>query len=130
MTEPSISQRRLQADIETVWTAISDPASLGEWLGGVLDIEVAEGAEGTIRFDRSEPEAATAVVLIESVEPPYRLVFRWASPVDAPTEVSIELTPQSDEFDEPVTVTDIRVVEQPIVSGTASRHAAQAMAMA
>lgn len=116
MTDAVTTERDLDADPATVWEAISEPDRLGQWLDAAVDVDISEGSEGTIVFgDGEEP----AVVLVETVEEGERLVFRWASTVDAPTEVSIEL--------EPITTgTRVRVIERVIPQGVASPHAARA----
>lgn len=116
MTEPVTTERDLDADPAEVWEAISEPGRLGEWLGADVDVEICEGSEGTIVFDdRAEP----SVVLIETVDEGERLVFRWATTVDAPTEVSIEIEPS-------IMGTRVRVIERMIPSGVGSRHVAEA----
>ncbi len=118
MTDTVTTERDLATDPATVWEAISEPAKLGDWLDAEVDVEISEGSEGTIVFgDRNE----SSVVLIETVDEGKRLVFRWATSIEAPTEVSIEI--------EPITTgTRIRVVERMILLGQSSRHAASAQA--
>ncbi len=116
MIETVTTERDLDADPATVWEAISEPERLGAWLDADVDVEIAEGSEGTIVFgDGTEP----SVVLVEKVDEGQRLVFRWATAVEAPTEVSIEI--------EPITTgTRIRVIERLIPQGAASRHRSEA----
>lgn len=118
MIDTVTTERDLAADPATVWEAISEPAKLGDWLDAEVDVEISEGSEGTIVFgDRNE----SSVVLIETVDEGKRLVFRWATSIEEPTEVSIEI--------EPITTgTRIRIVERMIPLGQASQHAASAQA--
>ncbi len=118
MTETVTTERDLDADPATVWEAISEPEQLGAWLDADVDVEISEGSEGTIVFgDGTGP----SVVLVETVDEGERLVFRWATAVEAPTEVSIEI--------EPITTgTRIRVIERSIPQGAASRHRSEASA--
>lgn len=118
MTDAVTTERDLDADPSTVWEAISEPDQLGLWLGGDVDVDIAAGSEGTIVFDDgTEP----AVVLVETVDEGERLVFRWATTIDVPTEVSIEI-------EEISTGTRIRVKERLVSQGEASPHVAEAMA--
>lgn len=120
MSETVTTERDLDADPADVWEAISEPEQLGQWLDADVDVDITEGSEGTIRFGE---EAEPSIVLIETVDEGKRLIFRWATTVEAPTEVSIEIKPIS-------TGTRIRVVERTIQHGTASRHSARAAAHA
>jgi len=118
MSESVTTERYLEADPATVWEAISQPERLGDWLDAAVDVEISEGSEGTIVFrDRGEP----SVVLVETVDEGKRLVFRWATSTEAPSEVSIDI--------EPITTgTRIRVIERLLPQGQVSRHSAAACA--
>ena len=122
--DPAITERELDASPPAVWEAIVNPERLAEWLGATIEIgdgdnaELRPGDEGTIRFDDDGDES---FVLIEEVEPEHRLAFRWASPKQIPTEVSIELTPTR-------SGTRILIVEQPLPFGRTSRHVASSLA--
>lgn len=112
------TSRDLDAPPSTVWDAIVDPDRLGQWLGGDVDVEISEGSEGTIDFGKDDEPA---VVLIETVDENERLVFRWATTVAAPTEVTIGLEPTRHG-------TRITVVERAIPNGESSPSIAEASA--
>lgn len=118
MTETVTTERDLDADPATVWEAITEPERLGQWLDADVDVDISEGSEGTITLGDTGDRS---VVLVETVDEGERLVFRWATATEAPTEVSIDIAPTT-------TGTRIRVVERMVPQGTASRHAASASA--
>lgn len=74
-----------------VWRALTEPETMGEWLGRPVEFTLEPGAEGTIG-DRADAANVT-VLVVEEVDHERRLVFRWASAVDAPTVVELDLRP-------------------------------------
>lgn len=71
-----------------VWRAISDSAEFGRWFGAEFDGPFIAGTRlaGRIRPTAVDAEVAALqaphagtpfVVLVEAVEPPHRLAFRW-----------------------------------------------------
>ena len=66
-----------------VWEELIDPQRLGEWFGAEVEGEVGEGE--LVRFDERR-------AVVERVEAPRRLVFRWLPTIDeAPSRVEIEI---------------------------------------
>jgi len=61
------TETEFDADPADVWRALTEPESMGEWLG--------------------QP------VVVEEVDEQRRLVFRWASATEAPTVVELDLRP-------------------------------------
>lgn len=60
-------ETEFDAEPSEVWRALTEPESMGEWLG--------------------QP------VVVEEVDDERRLVFRWASATEAPTIVELDLRP-------------------------------------
>ncbi len=77
-------EREFDADAGRLWEAIADPDQLREWWDA--DIPASPGADGVA----NEPDGA-AYIHVEEVDPPRRLVFRWASELDAPTRVELDV---------------------------------------
>lgn len=75
----------LPASQKDVWEEVIDPSRLGEWFGADVDGELSEGE--LVRFATPDGERR---VVVERVEPPRRLVFRWLPTLDeAPSRVEI-----------------------------------------
>jgi uncharacterized protein YndB with AHSA1/START domain len=66
--EVSISSPR-----EKVWEALTDPVQLAAWFGGEVEIDPRPG--GPVRF--RGPGRAERRGLVEEVDAPRRLIFRW-----------------------------------------------------
>jgi uncharacterized protein YndB with AHSA1/START domain len=58
---------------EQVWEAVIDPARLGMWLGGELDVTLRPGGRGGFR----SPDGAARRVMVLGVEDGHELSFRW-----------------------------------------------------
>lgn len=63
------------APIERVWRAITSADELARWFGDIAEIDLTVG--GSARFGWSD-HGRTFEAVIEAVEPPARLAFRWA----------------------------------------------------
>lgn len=91
----------LPASPDEVWAELIDPDRLGEWFGAEVDGDVSEGE--ILRFG---PRRA----VVERVEPPRRLVFRWLPTSDEPAsrvEIDVDEMPDG---------SIVRVVERRIAS--------------
>lgn len=75
MTEPIATIIELHAPPERVWRAISDAKELAEWLGSGADLDLRPGGHGWFEWEVE----GRFHVLVEEVEPPTRLVWRWAN---------------------------------------------------
>jgi uncharacterized protein YndB with AHSA1/START domain len=75
----------LPVDRETAWAALKDPKELATWLADEVEIEIAVGAQGWLRWEDGEKRRTT----VEEVEQRRRLVLRW-SEADGP-ETIVEL---------------------------------------
>jgi uncharacterized protein YndB with AHSA1/START domain len=109
------------ADPSEVWRALTEPASMGEWLGRPVEFTLEPGADGTI--GRCDDGDETVLLVVEEVDHERRLVFRWASAADAPTVVELDLRPVGRR-------TYLRVVERPLRPGRAGATTAHACALA
>ena len=58
---------------EEVWSALTDPERLGEWLGEALAIELRPGGELVLRL----PDGQERRGFVEEVDPPAVLVLWW-----------------------------------------------------
>ncbi len=66
----------VDADIETVWSALTDPAELRAWFGDIAEIDLRPG--GSAKFGWTEFGSVIDAV-IEIVEPLQRFAYRWAA---------------------------------------------------
>jgi uncharacterized protein YndB with AHSA1/START domain len=58
---------------EEVWSALTDPERLREWLGEALALELRPGGELVLRLPRGEERRG----FVEEVDPPAALVLWW-----------------------------------------------------
>src|SRR5262249_62346084 len=63
----------LPASLEEVWPAVSQSEQISAWFGAVAQLDLRPGGRGVFRW-RDGTERS---VLLEEVEPPRRLSFRW-----------------------------------------------------
>lgn len=86
MAEPDTVRREtiLPADTEELWEALTDPESLSQWFGDIIDWEMTPGA--AIRVRDAEGNEQSGV--IENVVSEHRLQFRWW-PVGRDGEASV-----------------------------------------
>jgi uncharacterized protein YndB with AHSA1/START domain len=83
----------LDAPVEEVWEAITDPAQLAEWFANKVQLDVREGGGGRFRWSNGETREAE----VDTVEPLRRFGFTWAEPGDAPSYVELTLEEVDDE---------------------------------
>ena len=107
------------ADPSDVWRALTEPESMGEWLGRPVELTLEPGAEGTIGDDGDE----AVVLVVEEVDDQRRLVFRWASATEAPTVVELDLRPDG-------RCTHLTIVERPARPGRVTSTTARACVLA
>ena len=63
----------LEAPVEEVWSALTDPERLEEWFANDVELELAPGGEGTFRWDDGDERRA----VVEAVEPERLFEFSW-----------------------------------------------------
>ena len=88
----------IEAPAEVVWRTITEPDQMTLWFADRVDLVVEPGAHGYMGFgDQGGP------VVVETVDPPNRLSFRWNYPVgEEPVVgnsmlVEFTLTPEGEE---------------------------------
>ena len=72
----------LRAPIDRIWRALTDSAELARWLPTSADLPPGAGADGW--FDWAE--LGRYAVRVEALEPPTRIVWRWAREADTPID--------------------------------------------
>ena len=77
----------LDADLASVWHALTDRDELSDWLGGPVELEMCPGSKGTIVDD----EGLVRHARIGEVDPQRRLSLRWWPENGAVSEVTFEL---------------------------------------
>jgi uncharacterized protein YndB with AHSA1/START domain len=70
----------LDADPSEVWDAVTSPEQLEEWFGGQAQGEIAPGE--LVRF--TTPDGAERRAVIERMDEPRELIFRWLPTADEP----------------------------------------------
>ncbi len=89
---------QLEARIERVWHAITDPAELARWFGDEAEIDLRPGGDAAMVWQ----EHGRYAMRIEEVEPPTRLVWSWVHEPGVafedvpPTRVEWTLAPRDD----------------------------------
>jgi uncharacterized protein YndB with AHSA1/START domain len=81
--------------VEAVWSVLTDPAAISDWLMPTGDFRPVVGARFRLKTQRL---SATGWIDAEVVEldPPRRMVWAWSSNDGAaPTTVTFELTPEN-----------------------------------
>lgn len=76
----------VNAAIERVWRAITTPSELAQWFGDVAEFDLVPGSSGKVGWTEF---AATAELVIETVEPPTRFSFRWSAVSNEPFDPSL-----------------------------------------
>ena len=114
-------ETEFDADPSDVWRALTEPESMGEWLGRPVELTLEPGAEGTIGDGEDGDEAV--VLVVEEVDDQRRLVFRWASATEAPTVVELDLRPIR-------SGTHLTIVERPMRPGRVNGTTARACVLA
>lgn len=85
-------ERVLELDAVTAWELLGSSEGLERWLGDDVDLDVAAGAQGTVR-DGDE----LLLTEVESVEPGRRVSLRWWSEQRGAAIVDLTLEPAGDE---------------------------------
>ncbi len=117
--EPVLREVVLAAPLADVWVAVTAPEHLGAWFGAEVDFEPRPGAALSFRF----PDGSARRGVVETVEPPHRLVIRWrpvrveAGEVWLGDATTVELTLEAAADGR----TRVAVVERPAVPEAAMR---------
>jgi uncharacterized protein YndB with AHSA1/START domain len=75
-----------------VWAALTQPEQLSAWFGTQASIELRPGGEVTFTWDGSSGPRGVTRGVIEAVEPPRRLTFRWQPSPDTDQTTRVEFT--------------------------------------
>lgn len=116
-------EREFDADADRLWEAIADPDQLSEWWGGDVSVPIEPGADG-----EASTERGPAYIHVEEVDPPHRLVFRWATELDVPTRVELDV--ESTESGSRLTVTEMPVSPGVAVASAHASASASVLALA
>jgi len=73
MTDAVEKRLELDAPLDRVWSAISDPAQISQWFSDRCDLELRPGGRG--HFDWEDHGVYT--IRVDEVDPPTRLVWSW-----------------------------------------------------
>jgi len=95
----------LEVDRDTAWEALCDARELETWLADEVELEIAEGAEGTLRWVTGEERRA----YVEEVEERRRVSLQWWEPGGERTLVELTL-------DDVPEGTRLVVLELPVVA--------------
>jgi uncharacterized protein YndB with AHSA1/START domain len=106
---------QLDAGLEQVWAALTDPDELASWMGGPVDLDVRPGGTGCFTDDDGTQRRA----LVRDVDPEHRLCIRWWPEDGAISEVTFELCPTE-------AGTRLVVTETPLEPTTAQASVAKA----
>ena len=63
----------LPSDPDVVWAALTDPLELAQWFGASVEMDLRPGGRALFRWQ----DGTSRPAVLEEVEPPRRLVFRW-----------------------------------------------------
>ncbi|MGH9276021.1 MAG: SRPBCC domain-containing protein [Acidimicrobiales bacterium] len=109
----------LPTDLEGAWELLTHPDELAAWLGDDVTLRPVPGAPGRVL----ERDGTDRALVVEEVDEGRRLSWRWWVDGDDPDQtgsrVEITLSPTPDG-------TLVRVVEQPLLTATASTPRASA----
>ena len=85
----------VEAPVEEAWAAITDRNELSVWFGAEVELDPEPLSKATFHF----PDGSERFAIVEEVEPPRRLAWRWwpAGDRSAATRVAIELEPVDEE---------------------------------
>jgi uncharacterized protein YndB with AHSA1/START domain len=95
----------LDAPLDDVWAALTDPSQLAEWLGGEVDLEVRREAAGHLIGD----DGARYDVLVTDVDDHRRVAWHWWDDQGALSSVELTLEPVGE-------VVRLRVVETLVIA--------------
>jgi uncharacterized protein YndB with AHSA1/START domain len=84
-------ERHYPRPVETVWSAITEPARLADWMG-VAHVEPFVGGRIELMLDGPHPSTGRVVVW----DPPKVLEFSWSNTHAPESTIRYELTPDGD----------------------------------
>jgi uncharacterized protein YndB with AHSA1/START domain len=69
----------IDAPLEVVWAVVTEPEHIGSWFSDSAELELRPDGKGTLVWN----EHGAFPLLVERVEPPYSVAYRWARPAGA-----------------------------------------------
>jgi len=104
----------LPASPEEIWPAVSQPEQISAWFGADAELDLRPGGRGVFRWGDGTERA----VLVEAVDAPRRLTFRWLpfQRAGAGEVVTVPSTRVDIRLEEVAEGTRVRVVEGPAFS--------------
>jgi uncharacterized protein YndB with AHSA1/START domain len=84
-------ERHYPRPVETVWSAITEPARLADWMG-VAHVEPRVGGRFELMLDGPHPSTGRVVVW----DPPKVLEFSWSNTHAPESTIRYELSPEGD----------------------------------
>lgn len=82
MTEAIEKRLELNAPVERVWKAISDPAEISRWFSDRCEWDLRPGGRGVFDWENH----GVYSVRVDAVDPPNRLVWSWNHDPDTEVE--------------------------------------------
>jgi uncharacterized protein YndB with AHSA1/START domain len=76
----------LEAEPEVVWSALTDPEELSEWLAADVEVDARPGGELTVTDGEGERTG-----FVEEADEPRRLSFWWSREGEDATRVELDL---------------------------------------
>ncbi len=70
----------IAAPIGVVWRTITEPDQVCRWFSDAADLEVREGAAGTLTFGAGTAQPVVVNVAVVTADAPHRFSFRWIHP--------------------------------------------------
>jgi uncharacterized protein YndB with AHSA1/START domain len=82
-----VIEMRIEFDVspERVWRALTLPEEIASWFGDTAELDLRPGGSGSFGWE----DHGTCSVRVEVVEPPTRLVWRWAKDPDVDVDEGV-----------------------------------------
>jgi uncharacterized protein YndB with AHSA1/START domain len=69
----------IEAPVDVVWRAITEPDQIVQWFSDEADVELKDGYEGALTFtERGTTEPTVAQITVQAFEPDRSFCYRWA----------------------------------------------------
>ena len=88
MTDAVEKRLELDAPLDRVWSAISDPAQISQWFSDRCDLDLRPGGRGHFDWENH----GVYPVRVDEVDPPTRLVWTWNHEPGTEVEEGISTT--------------------------------------
>lgn len=82
----------IDAPVEKVWRAVTEPKHISEWFGQVVLVGSGVGVEGTIGW----PDGPAVPIRVETFDPPRTVTYRWCNgEVGETTPINVDAGPST-----------------------------------